>query len=675
MEVLNDKSKQDYLALVDQLNEHNRRYHTFDAPIISDSVYDQLMRQLRAIEERNPDWQVVHSPTLRVGSEPLPEFEQLEHRLPMLSLNNGFDSDEITKFDDRLHRQLGLDSELILDYAVEPKLDGLAVSIFFQNGRLKYAATRGDGRTGENITENVKTIASVPLQLDSTAPLELEVRGEVFMTKAGFERLNQQQLDHGKKPYMNPRNAAAGSLRQLDSRITARRPLSIYIYSVGVISDSEFATSQSDMLVRLSELGFPVCPLVDTAQGVPELLAYYAHIGDQRAELNYEIDGIVYKLNNFALQQQAGFVARAPRWALAHKFPAELASTVVEAIDVQVGRTGAITPVARLSPVFVGGVTVSNVTLHNSDEIERLDIRAGDTVSVRRAGDVIPQIVSVDLTKRSIKSAPFKFPVSCPICGSSVVQVADGVIKRCSGGLVCAAQRSQAIIHFVSRRAMDIEGLGERVVQQMVELKWLNNVADIYRLTESKVRALDGFAQKSARNLIAAIERSKETELSRLIYALGIPQVGETTAEQLANVFGHIDSLAQASTEKLVSIPDIGPIVADSIRSFFADLNNQQVINDLLNLGVTYSSVEVVVSTRSLPLENEIIVLTGGFSSMTRSDAKRQLQRLGAKVTGSVSKNTTKVIVGEAAGSKAQKATQLGITLLTEEEMLMLLGQ
>ena len=663
-----------YQQLIEEINRHNQRYHTFDSPEISDHQYDQLMQELLALEEKYPDWTSDDSPSQRVGSQPLDEFKQINHQLPMLSLSNGFSSEDIVDFDRRLHKQLNEQDSVIFEYVAEPKLDGLAVSIMYRDGVLTYAATRGDGKTGEDITQNIKTISSVPLRLKN-APAQLEVRGEVFISHLGFETLNNNQLRNDKKAFVNPRNAAAGSLRQLDSKITAARPLEIFIYSVGVISDSEFANTHSGMLKKLSAMGFPICPLIEVVAGPQGCTDYFTKLSQQRADLDYEIDGIVYKLNSLALQTQAGFIAKAPRWALAHKFPAQEKSTQIKEIDVQVGRTGAITPVARLEPLFVGGVTVSNVTLHNNSEVKRLDARVGDTVIVRRAGDVIPQIVSVVLDKRRADSQPFAFPNNCPECESNIVFEDDGVIARCSGGLICPAQRKQAIKHFVSRKAMDIDGMGERIVDMLVDLELINNVADIYRLQFQQLFELEGFAEKSANNLLAAIEQSKETELASFLYALGIPQIGETTAEQLASSFSNLTELMLADEQALQMIPDIGPIVAQNIVKFFQDQNNCLVIEQLLQAGINYPHPPASENSAvdDLPLANTTVVLTGSLQSLTRSDAKKRLQKLGAKVTGSVSKNTDLVIVGADAGSKAVKANQLGIKIIDEQQLLEIL--
>lgn len=663
-----------YQELISQIEEHNHRYHSLDAPIISDAEYDQLMRELLSIEARHPELRNENSPSQRVGSAPLDQFQQIKHEQPMLSLSNGFSDEDILAFDARLHKQLDLAPEQVLEFVAEPKLDGLAVSILYEDGRFKHAATRGDGKVGEDVTFNVKTIRSLPLQLPDWAPRRLEVRGEVFMSHAGFKKLNEDQAQHDKKPFVNPRNAAAGSLRQLDSRLTAKRSLSIFIYSVGVISDNEFAKSHRDMLTELQRLGFPICPLIEKVDAARGCLEYFAKLSDLRSTLDYEIDGIVYKLNDLALQRKAGFIAKAPRWALAHKFPAQEVTTLVVDIDVQVGRTGAITPVARLEPVFVGGVTVSNVTLHNHSEIKRLDVRIGDTVVVRRAGDVIPQIVSVVLEKRSAAAQPYSFPEVCPVCASKVVYEGEGIIARCSGGLVCQAQRKQAIRHFVSRKAMDIDGMGDRIVEMLVDLDLLENVADLYQLKVEQLLELEGFATKSSENLIDAIANSRSTELARLLYALGISQVGETTAEQLAAHFGTLEAIINAPADSLEAIPDIGPIVAASIVSFFQDDDNLAIIDLLIEHGVSYEPVRVTEQAAdSLPLSDKVIVLTGALDSMGRSEAKKRLQALGAKVTGSVSKNTSMVIAGRDAGSKAQKAQALGVQVLDEDGLLKLL--
>ncbi|MFT6032094.1 MAG: DNA ligase (NAD+) [Arenicella sp.] len=665
-----------HATLSSLIEHHNRLYYRQDAPSISDYEYDQLMQELLAVEAQYPALMTADSPSQRVGSVPLDEFSQIKHERPMLSLSNGFSDDDIREFDRRLHKQLDQPIERLFDYVAEPKLDGLAVSIYYQDRVFKHAATRGDGKVGEDITLNVKTIRSIPLRLPESAPDKLEVRGEVFMSHAGFAALNQAQAKLDKKPFVNPRNAAAGSLRQLDSKITASRPLDIFVYSLGVISDPSFATTHSQTLEKLGEMGFPICPWLEKVESAEGCLDYFTRLSKIRSDLDYEIDGIVYKLDRLDWQQFAGFIAKAPRWALAHKFPAQEKSTVVNGIDVQVGRTGAITPVARLEPLFVGGVTVSNVTLHNQSEVQRLGVRVGDTVIVRRAGDVIPQIIAVNLDKRPADSIAYQFPKQCPVCGSEVMAQGEGIIARCSGGLICAAQVKQAIKHFVSRKAMDIDGMGDKIVEALVDQELIKNVADLYTLSFDKVVALEGFAEKSAHNLIARITASKQAELGRLLFALGIPQVGESTAEQLANTFGNLDALSNVSTDTLESLPDIGPIVAENIVRFFADHNNQSVITSLLDSGLNYRAIVVdqLADPKSLPLYGKTVVLTGSLVSLNRADAKKRLQLLGAKVAGSVSKKTDLVVVGTDAGSKATKAQELGIEVIDEEGLLVLLA-
>ena len=658
-----------------EIERHNRSYYNQDAPTVSDYEYDQLMQELIKIEADFPSLLSADSPTQRVGGQALDHFSQIRHERPMLSLSNGFSDDDIVEFDRRLHKELGRNDDVVFDYVAEPKLDGLAVSIYYENRRFKHAATRGDGKVGEDISQNIKTIRSIPLSLPDHAPERLEVRGEVFMPHDGFAQLNESQIASDKKPFVNPRNAAAGSLRQLDSKVTASRPLEIFIYALGVISDEGFSETHSETLEKLATMGFPVCPLLQKVSGPEGCLRYFSELSESRRSLDYEIDGIVYKLDRLDWQQAAGFIAKAPRWAIAHKFPAQEKSTQVRDINVQVGRTGAITPVARLEPLFVGGVTVSNVTLHNHSEIERLGIRVGDTVVVRRAGDVIPQIVSVNLDKRPLDSKAFVFPAHCPECGSDIVAEGEGIIMRCSGGLICAAQVKQAIKHFASRKAMDIEGLGDKIVDALVDERLISNVADLYALSYEQVLELEGFAEKSAENLIASIDESRNAELARLLFALGIPQVGESTAMQLANTYGNLDALMGVSVEALEALPDIGPIVAQNIARFFTDEDSRRVIQDLLNRGLKYQPIDVSLlpDPDSLPLANKVIVLTGTLNTLGRSEAKKRLQALGAKVTGSVSKKTNIVVVGLDAGSKAAKAEELGIEMLDEEGLLALL--
>lgn len=661
-----------HAQLTAEIQQHNHAYYVLDEPSVSDYDYDQLMNALLALEDEFPSLVSPDSPSQRVGGAPLSEFDQVAHEVPMLSLSNGFAAEDIEQFDRRIHDELDLPIEQALDYVVEPKLDGLAVSLLYEQGVLVRAATRGDGKVGEDITANVKTIRSVPLRLmGDSVPAVLEVRGEVFMSRQGFERLNQQQLEQENKVFVNPRNAAAGSLRQLDSKVTASRPLEIFVYALGRVEGWQPQT-QEEMLSGFKQMGLRVCPLVETVTGVQGCLDFYQKVLAARAGLDYEIDGVVYKLNRRDWQVSVGFIAKAPRWAIAHKLPAEERSTVVESIDVQVGRTGAITPVARLKPVFVGGVTVSNVTLHNQQEIARLGVRVGDTVIVRRAGDVIPQIVSANQSLRADDSSEYVFPTQCPVCTSPIILEEGGVIAKCSGGLICAAQLKQSIKHFASRKAMDIDGLGDKIVEQLVDQELIASVADLYTLNFEQVNDLERFAEKSAQNLLAAIADSKHCELAQFLYALGIGQVGESTAQLLANHFGSIAALKQADIEALEAIPDIGPIMAAGIVGFFADEKSMAVIEQLQTHGVQWQEMDPtqVSAPDELLLAGKTLVMTGTFSSMSRSDAKKKLQTLGAKVTGSVSKKTTAVIVGADPGSKAQTAADLGVDVLSEDEML-----
>lgn len=664
-----------YQDLVEQIHTHNHRYYTLDRPSITDYEYDQLMQKLLDLEAKYPQLVTDDSPSQRVGAEPLPEFDQVQHEVPMLSLSNGFSDEDIENFNRRISEGLDLETSAVIEYVAEPKLDGVAVSILYEHGILKRAATRGDGKIGEDITANVKTIGSVPLRLSgSNIPPILEVRGEIYISHKGFDQLNQKQIADDKKTFVNPRNAAAGSLRQLDSRITAQRPLEIFVYALGLVEGWQPET-QTEMLENLKTWGFRICPLTETVTGVPGCLDYYERLSRQRAGLDYEIDGIVYKVNRIDWQVSVGFIAKAPRWALAHKFPAQEKSAVVREINVQVGRTGAITPVARLEPVFVGGVTVSNVTLHNKQEIERLGVQAGDTVIVRRAGDVIPQVVSVNHDLRPDGSVAFEFPEQCPVCQSAIVYEDSGIVARCSGGLICEAQRKESIKHFASRKAMDIDGLGDKIVEQIVDADLIDDVAGLYRLTLEQLSGLERLADKSAQNLLDALENSKRTSFERVLYALGINQVGETTAQQLAVSFGGLQNLVNATEEELQNIPDIGPIVAHSIVEFFADEKNNQVITNLQKAGVFWDETEPNTSTSSedLLLSGKTVVLTGALESMSRSDAKKKLQALGAKVTGSVSAKTSFVVAGNEPGSKATKAAELGIEIKDEDALLELL--
>lgn len=658
--------------LREQLHQHNHLYYVLDAPDIPDVEYDRLLRELQGLEAQHPELFDANSPSQRVGSPILDKFSSVEHLVPMLSLDNVFSEDELIAFEQRLQERL--DSEDSINFTCEPKLDGIAVSLLYEQGSFVRAATRGDGRRGEDISANVRTIASVPLKLGGSFPQRLEVRGEIFMPLAGFHKFNQQAADSGEKPFVNPRNAAAGSLRQLDSSLTAQRPLDMYCYSIGLIDGGDEPSSQFEALAYLKTLGFKINPEVQQACGAKQCFSYYQALQAKRDRLPYEIDGIVYKVDDFVLQNTLGFVSRAPRWATAHKFPAQEEMTVLQNIEFQVGRTGAVTPVARLEPVFVGGVTVSNATLHNMDEVERLDVRAGDTVVVRRAGDVIPQIVQVVAAKRKKGARKVKPPSLCPECGSAVVREEDAAAYRCTGGLVCGAQRKQALIHFASRRALDIDGLGDKLIEQMVDAQLLHSASDLFSLQESDLLGLERMASKSAANLLNAIEQSKKTTLSRFLYALGIREVGETTASTLASHFGNLDAILSASEEQLLAVDDVGPVVAHNILEFFANADNTRVMQELIQTGVCWDEHEVHVQA-DLPLQGQTYVLTGGLENMSRDQAKQRLQGLGAKVSGSVSAKTSAVIAGAKAGSKLAKAEKLGVEVLDEAQLLRLLSE
>ncbi len=650
-------------ALREQIEQHNYKYYVLDAPSISDAEYDKLLRELEQLENKYPDLVSEDSPTQRVGAIPVSAFATVRHSVPMLSLSNAFDEDEVRAFDKRVRERSERGQ---IKYLAEPKLDGLAVSLLYSDGKLSRAATRGDGLSGEEVTQNVRTIRSVPLRLHGKAvPKLLEVRGEIFMSRAGFIVLNEQQKKVDGKTFVNPRNAAAGSLRQLDPRLTAQRPLEALFYAVGEFA-ADLPKTQSELLAQLKKWGLRVSPYAEVVTGAEGCLEYYERISLQRDDLPYDIDGIVYKVNDIALQNELGNISRAPRWALAHKFPAQEQSTVINSIEVQVGRTGAVTPVARLQPVFVGGVTVSNATLHNRAEIERLDVREGDTVIVRRAGDVIPEIVSVNVEKRRKGARRYRFPEKCPVCGSEIVYEGEGIIARCSGGLFCAAQRKESLKHFASRRAMDIDGMGDKLIEQLVDAGAVKDAADLFTLKHEQLVAMERMAAKSAQNIVDALEASKRTTLPRFLYALGIPQVGETTAQQLAQYFGNLKALMRADEEDLQQIPDVGPIVAHSIHTFFAQQHNQEIIAKLQSSGVHWQESKPAARAGAGPLSSKTFVLTGTLSSMTRDEAKLRLQVLGAKVTGSVSKKTDYVVVGADPGSKADKAKALGVEMLDE---------
>lgn len=652
--------------LHEQINTHNKRYYQLDNPLISDAEYDRLMRQLQNLEERFPDLKTDDSPTQRVGAEPLKQFQPVTHEVPMLSLQNGFSDAEIEAFDKRARERLKVER---IEYIAEPKLDGLAVSLLYQDGILVRASTRGDGYTGENVTANVKTIRLIPLRLKGDDwPVTLEVRGEVFMPIQGFLALNQRVQEHSEKPFANPRNAAAGSLRQLDPRITANRPLAFFAYGLGVIAASHQPTSQSEVLAWFDRWGISVCSEIRTVQGVSGCMENYRKMLDKRQTLAYEIDGVVYKINNLEYQSILGFVARAPRWAIARKFPAEEALTQVENIEVQVGRTGALTPVARLKPVLVGGVTVTNATLHNADEVHKKDVRVSDTVVVRRAGDVIPEVVKVIFEKRPDSTQVFQIPSHCPICGSEITTIPEETIARCGGGLYCPAQHKESIKHFASRKAMDIEGLGDKLVSQLLQKKLISTAADLYGLTVERLSGLEKMGQKSATNLVNALEKSKNTTFARFLYALGIREVGEVTAQTLAKNFKNLTKLESAEEEFLQTIADIGPVAAQHIFSFFHQPHNLKVIQNLLNAGVGWDESEA--AEESSVLANTTFVITGTLSSMRRDEAKSKLQALGAKVTSSISKTTDYLVAGKDPGSKLDKAKALGVGILDENQFL-----
>lgn len=657
--------------LRDTINEHNYKYYVLDTPTIPDSEYDRLFHELQTLEHEHPELLTPDSPTQRVGGEPLKSFKQIQHAIPMLSLQNVFEEEELDAFDERVRQRI--DHEEAIEYVCEPKLDGVAISLRYEKGHLTIAATRGDGTTGEDVTQNVKTIAAIPLQLrGKDFPAVLEVRGEIYMPKKGFEKLNKRAEEKGEKVFANPRNAAAGSLRQLDSKITASRPLAFYAYAIGEVSDSKFAKTHYGILEKLKMLGLPVFPEIKVQKGVVACKKFHAAILKKRDALPYEIDGVVYKVNSLALQDELGFVSRAPRWAIAHKFPAQEKLTTLKAIEFQVGRTGAVTPVARLDPIFVGGVTVSNATLHNFDEVERKDIRVGDTVIVRRAGDVIPEVVGAIKEKRPKNTRKIKIPTHCPVCNAEVIKPEGEAVARCMGGLYCHAQLKESIKHFASRRAMDIDGLGDKLVDLLVDEKIIEDVVGLYSLDHKTIADLPRLGDKSAENLLSAIENSKKTTLPRFLYALGIREVGEATARNLARHFGDLSALQQANEEALLAVSDIGPIVAANIIGFFHQKHNVELINKLKDFGVHWPK-EKKVAASTQTLSGQTYVLTGTLESMTRDEAKEALQALGAKVSGSVSAKTSAVVLGENPGSKLAKAESLGVTVLTEKEFLKLI--
>ena len=673
--------------LREQLNAYSHQYYVLDAPTVPDAEYDRLFRELQSIEAEYPDAISNDSPTQKVGAPPLVSFSQVTHERSMLSLDNAMNQDELINFERKVKARLKADSDLgssqALEYACEPKLDGLAVSLLYEKGQLTQAATRGDGSTGENITLNVRTIKNVPLSLrgspaNSDYPERIEVRGEIYIPKAGFEKLNQDARANDAKVFANPRNAAAGSLRQLDSRITAQRPLEFCAYSIGVVSgDFELPKTHSEILHCIKHWGLKINSDMAVVQGIDACVAYFVEMAEKRDALDYDIDGIVFKINDLALQERLGFVARAPRWAIAAKFPAQEEITTLEGVDFQVGRTGALTPVARLKAVHVAGVMVSNATLHNMDEIARLGVKIGDEVIIRRAGDVIPQVVSVVLDRRPSTVEDIVLPQACPVCGSNVERIETEAVARCSGGLYCGAQRKEAIKHFASRKALDIDGLGNKLVEQLVDAGLINSFDDLFHLQLDDVAALERLAKKSAQNLLNSLEKAKNTTLGRFLYALGIREVGVTTAQNLADHFGFLERIEQADEASLLAVPDIGEIVAKHILAFFNEEHNKIIIEQLRKVGVTWQESEPVSADQQadLPLAGKVFVITGTLFEMGRDDAKQYLQALGAKVTGSVSAKTDCLLAGEKAGSKLTKAQSLGIDILDEAGFIELLKQ
>jgi DNA ligase (NAD+) len=656
-----------------QIAQHDYRYYVLDEPQVPDAEYDRLLRELRTLEAADPTLITPDSPTQRVAGTPSGAFGEVVHQVPMLSLDNAFTEEELRGFDRRIHERLNVTGEL--DYVAEPKLDGLAVTVIYREGLLAQAATRGDGLRGEDVTANVRTIRAVPQRLRGAAPRLLEARGEVFMPLAGFERMNARARERGEKVFVNPRNAAAGALRQLDARITAARPLSVFFYGLGALEGAPLPSGQQELLDLLRTQGLPVSPEARRVRGIAGCLEYYGELGARRATLPYQIDGVVYKLERRADQERLGFLSRSPRWAIAHKFPADEALTVVKGVEFQVGRTGALTPVARLEPVFVSGVTVSNVTLHNIDEVRRKDVRVGDTVIVRRAGDVIPEVVSVLLERRPPGSVPVELPSECPVCHSRVLRVEGEAAARCTGGFTCRAQRQEALRHFASRRALDIEGLGDKLIEQLVEREELKSPADIYALTVAQLAQLERMGEKSAANLMAAIERSKHTSLPRLLFGLGIREVGEATALALARHFGSLERLMSADAASIEQVPDVGPIVAAHVAAFFGSAEHRRVIQALQQQGVHWPDLPPAAPAGADPLAGKTFVLTGTLATLTREEAQEALLARGAKVSASVSKKTSYLVAGAEAGSKLTKARELNVPVLDEAELLKLLGR
>lgn len=665
--------KQQIEELRQLLRHHEYQYHVLDNPQIPDSEYDRLFHQLKALEQQYPEYASENSPTQRVGAKPLSNFAQVKHDIPMLSLDNAFSDEDFFAFVKRIQDRL-IHVHHSLTFCCEPKLDGLAVSILYINGQLVQAATRGDGTTGEDITANIRTIRNIPLQLlTDNPPTRLEVRGEVFMSQAGFEKLNKTALAKGEKTFANPRNAAAGSLRQLDPKITGQRPLMLNAYGIGIAEGVELPDTHFARLQWLKSIGIPVNNEIQLCHGIEKVLDFYRTIKQKRSSLGYDIDGTVLKINDIDLQQQLGFISKAPRWAIAYKFPAQEELTILNNVEFQVGRTGAITPVAKLEPVFVAGVTVSNATLHNGDEIARLDIAIGDTVIVRRAGDVIPQIIGVLHERRPENAKSIIFPTNCPVCDSVISKIEGEAVARCTGGLICAAQRKEALKHFVSRKAMDIDGIGAKLIEQLVERELVHTPADLFKLDQVTLMRLERMGAKSAENALASLAKAKKTTLARFIFALGIREVGETTALNLATHFKTLEAFENATFEQLQKVQDVGEVVAKRIRSFWSEPHNVAVVKDLIAQGIHWDDVEVK-EVRDNPLKGKTVVLTGTLTKMGRSEAKEYLLQLGCKVSGSVSSKTDFVIAGESAGAKLTKATELGINILSENEFLALLA-
>lgn len=653
-----------------QIEHHDFRYYVCDDPEVSDAQYDRLIGELRSLEAAHPELVTADSPTQRVGGQPSRDFGEVLHAVPMLSLDNAFTDEDIVAFDRRIRERLDVAQ---VQYCAEPKIDGLAISLRYERGVLVQAATRGDGTTGEDVTANVRAIRSVPLRLLGSAPEVFEVRGEVFMTRLAFKELNRRQAEKGDKTFANPRNAAAGSLRQLDPAITAARSLDIFLYGIGAVSGWDTPDRHSQVLAELRQQGLRTCPEISVVTGVAGCLQYHARIAGLRDSLGYDIDGVVYKVDRFDWQRDLGFVARAPRWAIAHKFPAQEEITTVRDVEFQVGRTGALTPVARLEPVFVGGVTVSNVTLHNMDELQRKDVRIGDTVVVRRAGDVIPEVVRVVTERRPAGSRAVSLPTECPVCGSHVARAEGEAVARCTGGLVCSAQRREALRHFASRRAMDIEGLGDKVIEQLVEAGRVHTPADLYTLAPDELAELDRMGPKSARNLVDALERSKQTSLPRFLFALGIRDVGEATALALSEHFGGIAPLVAASADEIQQVRDVGPVVASHVVEFFAEPRNRQVVDSLIAAGLHWPAGTAKSNRDDGPLTGQVVVITGTLTGMSRDEAREAARAAGATVTDAISKKTTLLVVGAEAGSKLRRAQELGVRTVDEQEFVSLL--